>query len=421
MENETYETAGELGTSPAPDGQNGAASGSDPRRLSRTERRSRSVADALRTLVRDLFADQYGARAPEGDLSLVLRVRLRPAEKWALSFEPPLPEQLAEQLADAQAARLGFVRGSVYCYRCERTDCEHARPPTPRSVFAGYDAAGRPTWEELPQALLRVRHPRVDELFGRPPAVLAGMQYGREVRGEQLTAFGRASKTYAVLGQVVAGYFEAPRAAGAAQEAPERLAVTFQVVESRGAKGEFRLQLNTLAAMPDGVGFDAWIGGSAPMALFRAQMRARREVAALEAGARAARERGDMDAARKILQRVPGVLHRLADALERGARQAQRRTRHAEIRRAEQRPVPKAIEDALASKDEAIFYDLKAQTFVVAGPKGRTHAFTDEGRHVTSFFMRPGAAEFRVRTGRWRAAEPAEVQALRDRWATGPS
>lgn len=386
---------------------------------SRAERRVQAVSDAFRALVRDLFEDHHGARLPEGEVELVVRVRARPSEKWAISFDPPLPEQLLEQLADASAARAAFVKGAMYCYRCERTDCEHARPPTPRAVFAGYDAAGRPTWEELPQSLLRLKHPRVDSLFARPPAVLAGVYYGRELRGEQLSVFGRASKTYVVLGQVVAGYFDAPPRPEAPADTVERLAITFQIVESRGPHGEFQLRLNALGAMPDGSALDLWLGGDAPRALELARLRAQREVAALEFSARAARERGDTEKAREILRGVPGVLRRLADALERGGRQSLRRTRHAEQRREEQRPVQKAMEDALSARDDAIFFDLKAETFVVAGPKGRTHAFTAEGRHVTSFVMRPGAAEFRVQTGRWRAADPDELARLRQTWNTG--
>jgi hypothetical protein len=108
---------------------------------------------------------------------------------------------------------------------------------------------------------------------------------------------------------------------------------------------------------------------------------------------------------------VPGVLHDLARTLDRGARQGERRTRHVEERRGE-RPVSSATDDARDVRRENLFYDEKRETYVVRGPQHRAHAFTADGRHVTSFVLSPGGAEFRVRTGRWRPAEEAEVAAF---------
>lgn len=380
---------------------------------SRMERRARAASDALRGFIRDFFGDLFGAGSKASDVDLLIRVRLKPAEGWAISFEPALAEQLEDQLADASAVRAAYTRGAVYCYRCERSDCEHARPPTPLSVFAGYDSAGRPTWEDLLQALLRARHPRLDELYGKPPATLAVMRYGRELKGEQLSSFGRASRTYAVLGQVVAGFFEAPAPRG--REGSERLALTLQMVESRGSNGEFQLHLNTLARMPDGGLFEHWLGEGAPSSLIRARAVALRATQALEGRVLAARSRGDWEAARRELRAVPAILRELADSLERGERQRRRRTQHVEQRREEQRPVHKAVEDARAARPSDVFVDVKTSAIIVAGPKGRTHAFTAEGRHVTSFMAKPGAAEFRVQTGRWRPAEPAEFEQFRAR------
>jgi hypothetical protein len=139
-------------------------------------------------------------------------------------------------------------------------------------------------------------------------------------------------------------------------------------------------------------------------------------VDALEFRVRAARETGRAEEGRELLRQVPGILRRLADCLERGGRQGQRRTHHAERRREDQRPVQKALEDAREARPDALFYDLKAHTFIVTGPRGRTHAFNAQGRHVTSFQIRPGAVEFRLRTERWRSATADEVAAIRGAW-----
>ena len=385
--------------------------------LPRSERRARATADALRALVRDTFADRFGAATGPDEIPLQLRLVARPGQNWELTFDPPLADQVAAQMEDAQAERAVYRKGAVYCYRCESSDCAHARPPSPLGIFGGYDSAGRPVWPELAQALVERKDPRVDRLYGRPPAVVALMQLGSEVRGEQLAAFGRASKTYAVLGQVIAGYFPCAPAASEPQDQMTRLAVTLQVVETRGARGEFRLHVNPVAGLPDGGDFDLLLGTGWEPALHRARMAAGREVENLEFRARAAREQGRAEEARELLRQVPSILRRLADGIERGERQVRRRTRHVEQRRDDNRPVQKAVEDARAAKPADLFYDLKTRTFIVAGPKGRTHAFSEDGRHVTSFIIRPDAVDFRLRTERWRRTTGEEAEQLRSRWS----
>ena len=75
-----------------------------------------------------------------------------------------------------------------------------------------------------------------------------------------------------------------------------------------------------------------------------------------------------------------------------------------------QRPVHKAIDDARDAPPESIYVDEKTGTTIACGGQGRAHVFSAEGRHVTSFVIRADAIEFRMRTNRWRAAEPGEVQ-----------
>jgi hypothetical protein len=70
--------------------------------------------------------------------------------------------------------------------------------------------------------------------------------------------------------------------------------------------------------------------------------------------------------------------------------------------------VHKAIEDARRAGEGSWFYDVKARTMVACGDKGRAHAFSDAGRHVTSFLIKPAAVEMRLRTARWRPLTSAE-------------
>lgn len=380
--------------------------------LSPAERRARAVADALRTLARDLHVSRFGHIVQgEESLGLQLRFTVSPARNWDLRFDPPLVDQLTEGLQDARADRGAFRRGRAYCFRCGTALCEHAAPPACPSVFAGYGPTGLPEWQDFAQVLIERRDERVDRLFDEHPPTLAVLQLGHDLRLRQLSSFGRASKTYALLGQVVAGYF--PARPPDARAAPERVALSFQAVEVRDAAGAPRVTLNVLGRHPQEPDLAEALASGWEPSVFRAREIALRDLEAAGRQAAAAREAGRAAEALQAMRRVPGILRRLAESLERGGRQLMRRTRHAEERRTERRPVHKAVEDALSAPPGRVFHDTRTGGFVACGEQGRAHVFSAEGRHVTSFVLKPGSVEFRARTGRWRPAAPAEAEALR--------
>ncbi len=394
-------------------------------KLTRTERRIRAAADALRTLLRDLHLDRHGAQPPPGEqIALTLRLRADPSRQWELQFDPPFVDQIDEQLAEAHSLCDVFRKGAIYCFRCDSSSCEHAGPPSPLTVFHGYDETGRPEWREFHQILIETKNERIDQLYAKPPAVITALQFGRQLRVRQLASFGRSSRTYAILGQVIAGYFPLPRMEGGVPSAPfaapEKLAITFQIVEARDASGSARLHLNALSRLPDRISLESLFADNWQPEIFRARAIAARSLAALDHRATAARQDGRFDEGRDLLKQIPSVLHRLADALDRGHRQSRRRTRHAEQRRQESRPVHKALEDARDAKPEDLFFDLKSETLIICGSKGRTHAFNDEGKHITSFLIKPDTIDFRLRTERWRRADAAEFAAFRERLAPPP-
>jgi hypothetical protein len=148
-------------------------------------------------------------------------------------------------------------------------------------------------------------------------------------------------------------------------------------------------------------------------AVYRAREIAARDLENLERLAAQAREIGKTDDALAVMKKVPGVLMRLAESLERGDRQQARRTRHAETRRADDRPVHKALDDALAAREESLFSDERTGGIVACGPQGRAHIFNTEGRHITTFSLKPEAVEYRLRTQRWKRLAPAEAAAFK--------
>lgn len=392
-------------------------SGVPPARpLSRAERREKAVSDALRTLIRDLQMDQFGAGDlnATGELEMKLRLRVKPGENWMLAFDPPLSDQVAGQLQEAGAVREVYRTGFCHCFRCGSSACEHSVPPGALSVFKGYSATGLPEWTDLHQVFVEARDERVDRLFAARPGVLAMVQLGHGLRQAQLSSFGRSSKTYSILGQVAVGYLQLPhRHADAGGD--RRLALTFQVVETRGKDGAIQIRLNTLAGRLTATEFEELLASDWEPWLYRARELAVRAIEAIERRAASARSTNRPEDAQAAMRRVPVVLRRLAEFLERGHRQGQRRTRHVEERRQENRPVHKALEDAREAGIGALYHDEKTETWIVCGPQGRTHVFNDEGRHVTSLVLKPDAVAFRLRTRRWRRATVEEAAAFKQR------
>jgi hypothetical protein len=290
------------------------------------------------------------------------------------------------------AASDAWRRGRVFCYRCESAECEHSAPPRPQSVFAGYGPTGIAQWADLAQFLLDLKDDRVEELFREPPATVARLVYGRELKGRQLRPFGRGSKRYDLLAQMVAGYFGTRPGA--------LFAVTVQAVESRYPDGRTRISLNLIGSEPAEPAFRD--------AVRAARMRAQSLEEDLALGPGSAERRSE------LLRRVPGVLAEMGRSIERAARQHDRRTRHAEARRGERRPTQAAARDAREASDASIFADDERGTLIVVGPRGRVHAFTPGGRHVTTLTLEGEALSRRLRQERWRPARRDEIETFRD-------
>ena len=270
---------------PAPENELSAA----PRK-SRSERREQAACDAVRTFIRDMHMDRFGAIKPKpGEIDIVLRLKTKPSEDWSLRFDPSLGEQLHVQLVDAQTKWNIFRPGHVHCFRCDSSECEHSVPPSPLSVFTGYAPNGVAEWIEFVQVLIEAKDDRVDQLFSGRTGIVARLQFGHDLRDRQLSSFGRASKTYSILGQVAVGYFALPpsKERGDAQ----KLAITFQIVEMRGEAGEQRLRLNAIANVP-GTDLSELLASNWQTGVYRAREIAVRSLEAIERRAKAARMNG---------------------------------------------------------------------------------------------------------------------------------
>lgn len=309
------------------------------------------------------------------------------------------PKALARREASENRA---FRAGRLFCYLCASTDCPHAEAPRPQSVFSGFSPTGQPLWSDFAQLLIDRREQDVERLFEDPPAPVACVVLGRELKSRMLHGFGKASKCYDVLCQLCAGYFPAGRPG----EPP--FAVTIQAVESREENGRTRLRFNRI--------------GSVAAAFFEENGRhwfvgacrsARERLAHLEASLEARGAELPGLARNEILRQVPGIFHDLRRSVERAGRQDVRRTRHAVLRREERRPTSSALRDAAGAPNEAIFVDEVNETLVVLGKNNRAHVFSPDGRLVTSLSIPKSSLSRRIERERWRPAEGEEISRLR--------
>jgi hypothetical protein len=221
---------------------------------------------------------------------------------------------------------------------------------------------------------------------------------GRGLKHRLLHPFGKASKRYDLLGQLVAGYF-------GGGDSP-LCAVTVQAVETRGRDGRAHLALNRIgpaAALYFDERPEHWFCG--------ALTAARAKLARIEeelAGPSDRERRSDR------MRRIPGILHDLRRAIERAGRQSERRTRHAAERRKENRPTHAALRDAWSAPDASLLADDSRGTLIVLGPNGRAHAFTPGGRLVTSLILDRDSLDRRIQRERWRQASREEIRMLRE-------
>lgn len=325
-----------------------------------------------------------------------------------------------------------FVPGAVYCLRCNSAGCEHAAPPGPRQVFAGYGKTGVPRFLDFGQLLLERGDPRVDRLYGNTPALLAHTHVGRDLTADLLDAYRDDEAGYLLHGQVAAGWYRVPDAAGR----PAVVALTFQLVSTRPPGNPRRFGLNVLGTGPEGEPLEHLFDrlGELPWSPHvrwaQEALESIERTAAKAGGGRGKRKgtgkKGGKDASGKeervgrtgvpksVEKRLTGVLNGLSRRLEKGRRAKERKTRHARERHAQSdRPTEMALADLARAGKEDIMVDRRQETLVVLGDKGRAHVFNPGGKLVTSIRYAPESIERRRKQDRWRPASPDEISTLR--------
>jgi hypothetical protein len=372
----------------------------------RTHDPGEAVRRALDRLVRERVARKPGGHLIEAQLrGSELRLPLPPAEAGpaARDFSRRLATAIDELLDDLVQQAAAFRPGHAWCHRCESLTCEHSRPSSSRQVFVGYAPTGLPRWEDFAQVCLERKHPRVDQLYDAPPAMLTLVQGSRALQGQMLAAF--ENESYELLGQLVAGFFSVKTRA---EEGRGVLALTVQVAASRGRGDRLRLGLNLLGRTPSGDDLERLWDRHEELPWRKAVRWAQGALQTVSS---------NKGTSRATLEgRIDRILQGLARRLERDHRGRSRRTRHAEQRHASgRRPTPKALDDARAASSDTLFVDERSGTMVVLGDRGRTHFFTTDGRLVSSVRYSRDAIERKVKSELWRPAPDELLESFRSK------
>lgn len=360
------------------------------------------LADAARDRLRAL-----GNGAPQREpLSLALRLPLDGASEALARSAGELAGELEEELRAVVAARSLCPPGRVACARCGSSGCEHAAPADPRLVFAGWGPSGIPRFVDFGQLLLERGHPRVGELYAERPPLLTLVVPGRELLADLLPAWREHLGGLRVHGQVSAGWYR-PRGEADGQ----RAALTFQVL-SAGHGRRRRFTLHGLGAAADPALLEALQDhhGRLPWA----DARRWAEATLQQIAAAASSPRPPAPAA--LEARLDGLLQHLAERLERPHRGSQRRTAHGQERHhTGHRPTRAAVADLRDAPAERVLWDARHETFVVLGPRGRTHVFGSEGKLVTSVRYPAATIDKRQKLGHWRPTSAGQAAALLSR------
>ena len=358
----------------------------------RDERLQRAL-ELLAELARERLRALGNGGPPREPLRLELRLPLAGGPEALAAGAAALDREIGEELRAVIAARSLWPPGRVLCARCASTGCEHAAPRDPRHVFAGWGPSGVPRFLDLGQLLLERQHPRVEDLYRDGAPLVALALDGGELVADLLPAYRERLGGVRLHGQVAAGWYRVPAAADG-----QRAALAFQLLSiGRGSRRRYALHAMGAAADPrllealhDERGRQPWT---------EARRWAESALEEIAASARSPRP----PAPGALEGRLAGLLHHLAERLERPHRARQRRTAHGESRHhAGHRPTPTALADLRAAPAERVLYDPRHDTFVVLGPRGRTHVFGSAGKLVTSVRYPAATIDRRRKLGHWR-------------------
>ena len=362
---------------------------------------------ALRNIQRAI-ADDLAIRGQELPEDLELRLDFSPTtnSEWRARAQDIL-DTVTDRLESVSSV---VTAGRAWCFQCKSNQCAHGVPESLRQTFAGYTATGKPRWENFLDLCLKRRPAGMDGLFAERPTVVVVALSADELNEERLPEFTGGTGGAQVLGQVVLGLL--PSDLNGRSKSAERRALTIQILSVGPVGRARRYMMNLIGFTRSEIRRYAADQGSNGTA-----ERLRRIIERLSTRLGAAQQKlatlsGSDEERREAF--VDRILSRLRSDIDQIFRSGQRRTKHAEARhQAGGRPTRTAWDDARGAPREKVFYDIRHETFVVVGKRGRAHVFSPDGRHVTSLRLEKGEIDRKANRGRWRPISPSEFEDLR--------
>ena len=236
---------------------------------------------------------------------------------------------------------------------------------------------------------------RVHKLYEDKPEPIARNLFARDLRSGLLPSFGAETRFLGLLGQVMVGWVSSTP--GRPVDPMNRTALTVQILETRSGESTRRLRLNLVGLSWDSI-VEAAVSGptNGPAENLRKLLAQARD------SLKKVERRLASDPETPLDDMVESMLLRLTKDIEQALTVPAHRTQHAtERHRDDRRPIRTAVRDADTTSNDKLLWDTRHKTIVVLGPKGRTHVFTEEAKHVTSIRLGRGELERKSQSNRW--------------------
>jgi hypothetical protein len=311
----------------------------------------------------------------------------------ALAMAREWRESLEKQVLESGL----LVPGRAYVFSEEGFKGDYAKPMDARQVLVGYGLEGRPRYADLVSFAIEKKHEGIEDLLAGKDAVVSFFEKGSAVTDGVKPAFEPEKLPYVLVAQAMVGLFTT-------QDGHRKVALTLQVLKrDRGEEG-FQLLLHPVASvdlddLPE-------VGIRKILRAFQGNLN---HLSKTLAGKKAAGTDYDME--EEVLSELRGLVRRLSH----NAKNVGRRTEHARDRSDEgRRPTQLAFPEAKTARDHHLYMDPKEGSVVVIGRGKRVHVFSPDARHITSMVLNQSQVKERVKTGRWRPAQPEERGSFRE-------
>jgi len=380
---------------------------------SRSKKFQRCQSD-LEDLIKTEFYRLYGQIGELRESSkILLNIAVNNIDDLEITMDPSLKDQIRNNLRNMNVKVGAYDSGRVYCYLDQSSECSHCRPDDRSMVMVGYRSNGIPEWEEFLDLLIDVSPSTAAELYENKQLIAAIYLRGRDVKKKMTSGFGKSSRTYNILGQILCGYFSI-RPSAVSYEKTDHIALTVQAVEHSSIQGEISLDINVISGLNVSNIMDYFAEGSNRL-ISEAVFKASKQLKTIEQEINIAAPHSQGTIRKKLMPKIPVILNEIKLEILKMNQRKYRRTSHAIDRAKDNRPISTAIDDLSKVNTESILEDPENKTMLIPGKNNRWHVFSHDGRLVTSLFLEKEQVLKRLRRKRWQHPETDKISIFIER------